>query len=239
MASTKEERAFLASYRPGDFPRPAITVDLVVLTIVDGALEVLLVRRNEHPWKGAWALPGGFLRVGDSREQQGEDLDDAAQRELEEETGLSPKQVYLEQLYTFGRAGRDPRMRVVTVAYYALVRPDLVPLVRPGGDAQAAAWQRVADKPRLAFDHAQILEVAVERVRGKLEYSDLAFALVPATFTIPELRAVYEAVKGTTYDPGNFRRRFQRLLSDGIIERAPGKRITASKPAVIYRLRKR
>ena len=126
------EAEFLRRYRRGDYRVPSVTVDIVTMTVVDAELRVLLVRRGEHPFKGAWALPGGFVRVGDAHREQGEDLEAAAVRELEEETGLRPGDVYLEQLGAFGRAGRDPRMRVITVAYYALVRPDLVPLVRGG-----------------------------------------------------------------------------------------------------------
>jgi 8-oxo-dGTP diphosphatase len=233
--SSKAEREFLAKYQPSDYPRPAVTVDLVVVTLIDADLKVLLVQRREHPFKGAWALPGGFLCVGDARKDQGEDLDEAARRELKEETRLDSKHLYLEQLYTFGRAGRDPRMRVVTVAYYALVRPDLAPFVAGGGDAARATWHPLGDLPPVAFDHAEIIECAIERIRGKIDYSNLAFELVPPTFTIAELRAVHEALKGKNYDPGNFRRRFQRMLTDGVIARAPGKRHTASKPALVYR----
>src|SRR5262245_49090175 len=128
----KEEADYLARYRPAAYPRPAVTVDIVILTIVDAELRVLLVRRKEHPFKDCWALPGGFVRVGDAHKDQGEDLDAAAAREPEEETRLSPTMVFLEQLHTFGAANRDPRMRVISVAYYALVRPDLMPLVRAG-----------------------------------------------------------------------------------------------------------
>src|SRR5262249_35224150 len=149
-----EERRFLARYRPSAFPRPSVTVDLAILTVVDGELQVLLVERNEHPFKGRWALPGGFVRVSDDREDQGEDLDAAALRELEEETGLSQAtagRLFLEQVKTFGRPGRDPRMRVVSVAYYALVRPTLVAsreIPRAGGDVSRATWRRVADVTR-------------------------------------------------------------------------------------------
>jgi 8-oxo-dGTP diphosphatase len=238
-----EEAAFLARYRPEDFPRPSVTVDIVVLTIVDAELRVLLVRREEHPFKGKWALPGGFVRVGARKGDRGEDLDAAAARELEEETGLDARSptsgVLLEQLYTFGDADRDPRMRVLSVAYYALVRPDLVPLVRGGGDASEPTWHAVTSlakaKERLAFDHDRIVATALERIAGKIEYSSLAFSLVPDTFTIPELRSVFAIVTGKPQDPGNFRRRFTRLLEDGLIEQAPGKRITTSKPATVYR----
>ncbi|MHB8872482.1 MAG: NUDIX hydrolase [Myxococcaceae bacterium] len=231
------EKAFLQRYKPGTWPRPSVTADLVVLTIVDALLRVLLVRRSEHPFKDAWALPGGFVRVGEGQKDQGEDLDAAAARELQEETGLDPRQVYLEQLYTFGQAGRDPRTRVITVAYYALVRPDLAPLVRAGGDAARVQWFDVSSlgKVPLAFDHQAIIAKALERIRGKLDYSDLAFNLVPQTFTIPELRSVHQIVTGAPQDPGNFRRRFNRMLDDGLIAKAPGKRITASKPATVYR----
>lgn len=236
-AKAPADAEFLAGYRASDYPRPSVTVDIVVFTVRDGDLQVLLVRRGTPPFAGAWALPGGFVRVSDGPDQ-GEGLDEAAERELGEETGLVDQPVYLEQLYTFGAPRRDPRTRVITVAYYALVRPDLVPLVRAGSDAASARWASVAaelPELELAFDHGAILALAVERARGKIDYTPIAFELVPPTFTIAELRAVYEAIKGTTYDPGNFRRRFKRMLTDGVIEQAPGKRHTGTKPAKVYR----
>jgi 8-oxo-dGTP diphosphatase len=236
-----EEKAFLESYRPEEWPRPSVAVDLVILTIVDAGLRVLLVKRKGHPFKGRYALPGGFVRVGKTAQEQGEDLDAAARRELEEETGLEPDRVYLEQLYTFGKAQRDPRMRVISVAYVALVRPDLAPFVKAGGDAADVEWVPVetVGKVELAFDHADIIEMALQRIRGKLDYTNIAFDLVPATFTIPELRHVFAIVLDKEMDPGNFRRRFNRLLADGVIDKAPGKRITASKPATVYRFKRR
>lgn len=237
---SQDEKAFLEKYDPAAFPRPAVAVDLVILTIVDAELRLLLVKRKEPPFEGRWALPGGFVRVGDGHRRQGEDVDAAAARELEEETGLDRQRVYLEQLYTFGKAGRDPRMRVISVAYFALVRPDLAPLVRAGGDVSKAEWFEVsaAQKLSLAFDHEEILETALKRIAGKLEYSDIAFSLVPPTFTIPELRSVYELVARQRFDPGNFRRRFHRMLETGLLEKAPGKRITASKPAAVFRFKR-
>lgn len=236
---TKDEEKFLEAYEPGDFARPSVTVDLVILTVVDKDLKVLLVRRNAHPFKGSWALPGGFVRVEDDRKDQGEDLDAAAARELEEETGLSQPlsgRIFLEQVRTFGKPGRDPRTRVISVAYYALVRPTLVSLVRAGGDVSNARWFSVAELPRdLAFDHAEILEAALARARADLDRSTIAFELVPETFTIQELRAVHEAIRGEALDPGNFRKRFLRMIEDGLIEPARGKRPTASKPASVYR----
>lgn len=236
-----EEQKFLEKYRAKDYPRPSVAVDLVVFTIIDAQLRVLLVKRQEHPFKGDWALPGGFVRVGESAKEQGEDLDAAARRELQEETGLDPDRVHTEQLFTFGKAGRDPRMRVISVAYFALVRPDLAPFVKAGGDVSHADWLPVDQlkKLELAFDHRDIIELALARVRGKLEYSGIAFDLVPLTFTIPELRHVYSIVLAKEMDPGNFRRKFNRMVDDGLIELAPGKRITASKPATVYRFKRR
>jgi 8-oxo-dGTP diphosphatase len=232
-----EESLFLKAYRQARFARPAVTVDLVIFTVVDADLKVLLILRREPPFKGRWALPGGFVRVGDAYDSQGEDVDQAAVRELSEETGLAPGSVYLEQLHTFGKAGRDPRMRIISVAYTALVRPDLAPFVRAGGDAAYARWFSVSDldEIELAFDHTEILQLALARLRERIDHGSLAFELVPPTFTIPELRAVFEVVKGSPYDPGNFRRRFQRMVDDGVIQPAQGKRITASKPAKVYR----
>ncbi|MBL8607073.1 MAG: NUDIX hydrolase [Myxococcales bacterium] len=229
------EAAFLATYDPKDFPRPSVTVDLVILTITDADLKVLLVERGEHPFQGRLALPGGFVRVAEGQREQGEGLDEAAARELAEETGLEPGSVYLEQLAAFGAPLRDPRTRVISVAYFALVRPTLAPLVRAGGDARAARWVSVADAKDLAFDHDAILAAALARVKRELDASSVAFALVPETFSIQELRAVHEVVRGEALDPGNFRKRFLRMVEDGVIEPARGKRLTASKPASVYR----
>jgi 8-oxo-dGTP diphosphatase len=242
-------RAPKSAPRSGDkHARPSVTVDIVVFTVVDAELRVLLIRRGGPPFADAWALPGGFVKVdgnppvGVGAKAQGESLDEAAHRELCEETGLPQGSAFLEQLYTFGEPGRDPRTRVITVAYYALVRPDLVSLVRAGSDAAEAVWfsvSREVPDVALAFDHQRILGKAIERVRGKIEYAPIAFELVPPTFTVAELRAVYEAIQGTTYDPGNFRRRFVRMQTDGVIELAPGKRVTGTKPARIYRFVRR
>jgi 8-oxo-dGTP diphosphatase len=235
------ERKFLSTYRPADYPRPSVAVDLVVFTIIDARLVVLLVRRKEHPFRGQWVLPGGFVRVGEGPSDQGEDLDEAARRELREETGLDADRVHVEQLATFGRAGRDPRMRVISVAYVALVRPDLSPIVKAGGDAADVRWASLDELKRLelGFDHRQILEAALARVRTELDSSGVAFDLVPLTFTIPELRNVHAIVLDKEMDPGNFRRKFNRMQEDGLIEQAPGKRITTSKPATVYRFKRR
>ena len=135
------------------------------------------VTRKGAPVTGKWAVRGGFVRVGEDPIEQGEDLDDAARRELKEETGLDPDRVYLEQLFTFGKAGRDPRMRVISVAYYALVRPDLAPFVKAGGDVSEVQWFDVAtvNTLKLGFDHDEIVEMSLTRIRGKLEYLDATF----------------------------------------------------------------
>ena len=183
----------------------AVTVDVVTFTIVDDQLQVLLVRRGQAPHKGDWALPGGFVRPD-------EGLKTAARRELEEETGVVATQVYLEQLGTYGTPERDPRMRVVTVAYWAILAN--LPKPRGGGDAADADLFPVvmveADALQLAFDHDRIIAEAVERVRSKLEYTTLAAQFCPPEFTISQLRRVYEAVWNARLEPANFHRKVTR-----------------------------
>jgi 8-oxo-dGTP diphosphatase len=216
-------------YDPKAFPPVAVTVDLVVLTIRDGSLRALVVKRKEDPFKSRWALPGGFLRPT-------EDLDRAAQRELREETGLAPDAVHLEQLASYGDPRRDPRMRVVTVAYLTL-SPDL-PLPIAGTDAAAARWadvdELIESPRRLAFDHQRILRDGIERARAKLEYTPLAASFCPPEFTVAELRRVYEAVWGTTLDPRNFHRKVTG--TPGFLE--PAETTTTrdgGRPAQLYR----
>lgn len=225
--------------RPQDFARPAVAVDLVIFTVQDTDVKILLIQRGEPPFVGQWALPGGFVRVGDGINDQGESVKDAAYRELHEETGLPESVVYLEQLYTFGQPYRDPRMRVISVAWFALVRPDLAPSATLTSDAAEARWWSLAESPPLAFDHDHMVHLARDRIRNKIDYTSLAFELVPPTFTVSELRQVYEAIHGEVYDRGNFRRRFNRMIEDGLISQAPGKRATSSKPARVYRFHRR
>ena len=196
-----------ADYDPGRYPPFAVTVDVAIFTIRDGALDVLLIERGGEPFLGALALPGGFVRPD-------EDLDQAAARELAEETGLSEGSWHLEQLAGYGAPDRDPRMRVVTVAYWAICAD--LPAPRGGGDAAAAALTPVErverGEVRLAFDHERIVKDAVERVRSKLEYPALAAKFCAPEFTIAQLRRVCDVVAGRRLDldPGNFQRYVRR-----------------------------
>ena len=186
------------------YPRAALTVDCVVFGYDDGELKVLLIERGLEPFKGRWALPGGFVRVDET-------LDEAARRELLEETGL--KKVFLEQLYTFGEVDRDPRERVVSVAYYALVKLSNHE-AKAATDAANAEWFPVSKTPRLAFDHADILATALARLKGKVRYQPIGFELLPPRFTLSQLQHLYEAVLGTSLDKRNFRK---KVLSFGLL----------------------
>lgn len=187
------------------FARPALTVDIVVFALDDADLQVMLIERDLEPFAGQWALPGGFVRVEET-------LEGAANRELREETGLHD--LFLEQLFTFGDLERDPRERIVTVAYYALVNlagHD----VQASTDARNAAWFPVTELPTLAFDHARIIDTALERLRGKVRYQPLGFELLPERFTLRQLQHLYEIVLGRELDKRNFRK---KVLSMGILK---------------------
>jgi 8-oxo-dGTP diphosphatase len=216
----------VADYDPAAFPPMAVTVDLVVLTVREGRLCVLVVRRGEEPFAGQEALPGGFVLPD-------EDLLGAAVRELAEETDLAPGAAHLEQLASYGAPDRDPRMRVVTVAHLALVAD--LPEPRAGSDAAAARWAPVTEvSPGLAFDHDRVLAEGVARARAKLEYSPLATSFCGPTFTVAELRRVYEAVWGRPLDPRNFHRKVTSAA--GFLE-PTGETTTrdGGRPAQLYR----
>ena len=187
------------------FARPALTVDCVVFGLDDEDLKVLLIERDLPPFEGHWALPGGFVRVDES-------LDDAALRELGEETGL--KKVFLEQLYTVGDLDRDPRERVVTVTYYALVRLSSHK-VKAATDARQALWFAIDDVPKLAFDHQKIMTMAHERLRGKVRYQPIGFELLPQKFTLRQLQHLYEVILDRELDKRNFRK---KILGMEILE---------------------
>ncbi len=212
-----------------EYPPIFVTVDLIVLTVRDGVLQALLIRRGGEPYAGELALPGGFVQVD-------EDLETAAYRELEEEAGLGRRDVVLEQVATYGAVDRDPRHRTVSVAWLALGAN--LPEPQAGSDAADALWKPVPTALRrrrsLAFDHGQILADAVERARAKLEYSPLATAFCEAEFTVAELRAVYEAVWGLSIDPRNFHRKVTG--AEGFLIET-GERTTrgGGRPAMLYR----
>jgi 8-oxo-dGTP diphosphatase len=188
------------------YPRAALTVDCVVFGYDERELKVLLIQRGLDPFKGRWALPGGFVRVDET-------LEEAARRELREETGL--RNVFLEQLYSFGTVDRDPRERVVSVAYF-----DLVKLsdhrARAATDAAEAEWFPVSKVPKLAFDHAEILATALSRLKGKVRYQPIGFELLPPEFTLSQLQHLYEAILGEELDKRNFRK---KVLGFGLLKR--------------------
>jgi 8-oxo-dGTP diphosphatase len=199
-----------------------VTVDIVIFTLREGSLQVLLVKRGVPPFEGQYAIPGGFIREDES-------LEEAALRELHEETGV--RNVFLEQLYTFGDPKRDPRGRVITVAYFALIASDKLSLVA-GADAAEAQWFPASSVPPLAFDHKSILDYALERLRNKLEYTTVGFQLLAEKFTLGELQAVYEAILGRPLDKRNFRRKLALL---GVLKPLREWQRTGRKPARLFR----
>lgn len=206
-----------------EYPHPAVTTDIVIFSIRDGVLKLLLIKRAGQPYQGKWALPGGFVQLD-------EDLESGAMRELEEETGL--RDVYLEQLYTFGRPNRDPRERVITVAYYALIRSDQVSLTA-STDAEAVGWFGLDELPPLAFDHTDIVDMAQQRLIAKLDYSTIAFQFMGDTFTLSELQSVYETILGEAIDKRNFRKWI--LALEQIEETGELRREGPHRPARLYR----
>lgn len=242
----EEERIFLQAYDPSKFDRPSVTVDVALLTVDDAVpagaeLRTLLLPRAAPPHRGRWALPGGFVRIDEA-------LDAAAARVLDVETGI--RGVFLEQLYTFGSPRRDPRTRVITVAYYALV--DRARLADAKEETRVATlevpWEGETGGPisalgedgrerALAFDHAEILGMAVKRVRGKLDYTPIGFQLLPERFTLSDLQRVHETVLGRPLNKDSFRR---RMLASGQLEATGDLRTGAShRPAELYRFARR
>jgi 8-oxo-dGTP diphosphatase len=219
---SQTEHEFLQQYDANAFERPSVTVDVVMLTVRNRTLEVLLVKRAEHPFQGAWSLPGGFVGMNES-------LESAANRVLEAKTGLN--NVYLEQLYTFGKPGRDPRTRVISVAHVALITAErikkLAALEQPAAPTNNTVtlgeihvpWEgetggpvdvRLEGKPvKLAFDHSDIIGMAVKRLRGKLDYTPVGFQLLPERFTLRALQDIHETILGRTVNKDSFRRRMQ------------------------------
>ncbi len=212
-------------YDPSKYDRPSVTVDVVIFSLVEDDLQVLLIKRKFAPYADMWAVPGGFVRIDES-------LEDAAARELAEETGVTD--VYMEQLYTFGAPRRDPRTRVITVAYFALVPHNAVQH-KPGDDAAETGWYSMFALPPLAFDHGEILDYALTRLRYKLEYTAVGFRLLPDVFTLSELQKAYEIILGEKLDKRNFRRKI--LTADILEETGKMKREGEGRPAKLYNYR--
>ncbi len=201
----------------------SVTIDVVMMSIRQRDLQVLLMKRRSWPFEGMWAIPGGFVDIDES-------LEIAAKRELQEETGL--QDVYLEQLYTFGDPGRDPRTRVITVVYFALLAFERMQ-AKASDDAADVGWFSVYKLPPLAFDHEKILHYTLDRLRGKLDYTTIAFNLLPEQFTLRELQEVYEIILHRRLDKRNFRK---KVLPTGILEKTGGKKMEGThRPARLYR----
>jgi 8-oxo-dGTP diphosphatase len=213
----------IKDYDPSKYDRPSVTVDIVIFTVIDNDLKVLLIKRKLPPYQGNWAIPGGFVQMDES-------LDDAAFRELKEETSISD--VYLEQLYSFGDPHRDPRTRVITVSYFSLVRSEHLNLYA-SSDADEVKWYSTKALPALAFDHSKIIDLAITRLRYKLEYTAAGFQLLPEEFTLSELQRVYEIILDKTLDKRNFRK---KILSLNILEDTDKKIMkTLHRPARLYK----
>ncbi len=210
-----------------EYPHPAVTVDVVIFTIRNDDLKVLLIKRALEPFVGRWALPGGFVDIDES-------LVDAAKRELREETGVTA--AYLEQLYTFGAPKRDPRERVISVAYYALMPSDALE-IKAASDAEGVGWFGIDELPELAFDHSDIMDMALTRLSAKLDYSTIAFQLMPDEFTMPELRHLYELITREEIDARNFSKRI--LALDAIEPTGKERREGAHRPAKLFRVKDR
>jgi 8-oxo-dGTP diphosphatase len=212
-----------------DYPRPAVAVDCVVfgLDLDEDALEILLIQRLKDPFAHGWALPGGFM-------QMDETADAAARRELEEETGVTD--VYLEQLYTFSDVERDPRGRVVSIAYYALAKLS-DHRIRAATDAENVDWVSIRELPRLAFDHKAIIDTAIERLRGKVRYAPLGFELLPPRFTLSQLQRLYEIVLEQQLDKRNFRKKI--LSMEFLVDTGEHEQGVAHRAARLYRFDRR
>jgi 8-oxo-dGTP diphosphatase len=238
LKTISEEQAFLEAYNPAEFDRPSVTVDLVLLAPDDEGLLTLVLRRPEHPHKGRWALPGGFVGISES-------LETAAQRVLHEKTGL--KGIFLEQLYTFGDPKRDPRMRVLSVAHMALVPREKFEGLRAESGQVArvevpwageeggsiALLDQAGQRLQLAFDHEHIIALAIKRLRGKVDYSPVAFQLLPEAFTLFQLQKIHQAILGRQLNKDSFRRRMlatELLEPTGEVQGGVGHR-----PAALYR----
>jgi 8-oxo-dGTP diphosphatase len=213
------------TYDASKYERPSVTVDVVIFSLRSGRLHVLMVQRKHWPYADHWAIPGGFVNMDES-------LETAARRELMEETGV--RDLYMEQLYTFGEPGRDPRTRVISVAYFALIRSEEQTL-QVSDESNEVCWFPVDELPSpLAFDHDKILRFALDRLRSKLEYTTLAFQLLPTEFTLPKLKRIYEEILGEKLDKANF---YRKLRDSDLLEDTGKFHEGRGRPARLYRFR--
>ena len=218
----------MKNYDASKFDRPSVTVDILVFTIDRDELKIVLIKRGVAPFKDTWALPGGFVKMDES-------LEEAAARELHEETGIK-KEMYLEQLYTFGRPDRDPRTRVITAAYMALT-PEATLTLDAATDAADARLFSIKKLPPLAFDHKEILRVGIDRLKSKIRYTNIAYGLLPTYFRLSQLQDVYEIILGKKMDKRNFRK---QMLASGLLETTQKEdRSGAHRPALLYRFKKK
>ena len=211
-------------YEVEEFERPSVAVDDIIFTVKDDDLKVALVKRNEKPFEGKWALPGSFVGMEES-------LEEAAERTLKEKTGVERK-VYMEQLYTFGKPERDPRTRVITVGYFALVNEEDIGL-QETGNVKDIRWHSVYSLPELGFDHDEIIQYAVKRLRWKIEYSTAVFSLLPEQFTLTQLQDTYEIILDEELDKRNFRKKIKK---QGLVEETGKRQKNVShRPAKLYK----
>jgi len=211
-----------------EYPKPSVTVDIIVFSVQNNDLKVLLIKRAIDPFKDNWAIPGGFIKLEES-------LENAAKRELKEETGID--YAYLEQLYTFGDVNRDPRGRVITVAYYALLdKESAKQIIKADTDVSDVAWFSVAKLPTLAFDHSKILEYALKRLKWKFEYTTVGFSMLPKKFTLTDIQETYETIFNKKFDKRNFRK---KILSLGILKPEGKMKQVSNRPPEMYSLKKK
>jgi 8-oxo-dGTP diphosphatase len=221
---SNEDKEFLKTYKADDYQHPSVTVDMLIFTVVEDKLKLMLIKRKNPPYKDKWAIPGGFVEINES-------VDAAAVRELKEETGIK---CYMEQFGVFGDVDRDPRTRVISIAYFALVPFECLKKIKAGDDAKEVKLFDIRELPELAFDHYKIIMTGWNRLREKLEYTKIAFDLLPEEFTIQDIQKVYESILGYSLDKANFRRMVKskfELEDTGKVQKK------YQRPAKIWRLK--
>ena len=224
MEDSENSEGVPEDYSVEDFERPSVAVDDIIFTVKDEDLKVALIKRDERPFEGKWALPGSFVSIDES-------LEDAAERTLKEKTGVK-EEVYMEQLYTFGEPDRDPRTRVISVGYFALVNKEEIGL-QETGNVEEIKWHSVYNLPKLGFDHNEIIEYALKRLRWKIEYSTAVFSLLPEKFTLTQLQDTYETILDEELDKRNFRKKIKK---QGLVKETGERQKNVShRPAKLYK----